>query len=83
MGSKAITHSDIVNEIKLILIINGQTWSEERREELQTLAINQTLKRNIRKVCCINWTRSSSTSTGTGCTAPPSSERITETTGKI
>ena len=50
VGNKAITKSDIVNEIKLILIMNNQSYSEDRRDELQKLAINQTVKRTIKKI---------------------------------
>ena len=34
VGDKAITSSDIVNEIKIILIISNQPYTEEKREKL-------------------------------------------------
>ena len=33
VGKKAITYSDIINEIKIILIINNQSFSEEKRRQ--------------------------------------------------
>ena len=39
VGNKAITHSDIVNEIKTILILNGQSFSEDIRKQLESAAI--------------------------------------------
>ncbi len=50
VGDKAITKSDIVDEIKAILILNNLSYSEERREELQSTAVKSTIKRNIKKV---------------------------------
>ena len=35
VGDKAITRSDIVNEIKTILILNGQAFSESKRSEIE------------------------------------------------
>ena len=34
IGNKAITRSDIINEIKVILILNGKTFKEEDRDRL-------------------------------------------------
>ena len=39
VGNKAITHSDIVNEIKTILILNGQSFSEDIRKQLESASI--------------------------------------------
>ena len=50
VGNKAITHSDIVNEIKIILILNGQSYSEDKRTQLQTSAIQSAIKRNIKSL---------------------------------
>ena len=50
VGHKAITHSDIVNEIKTLLITNGQSFSEESRNQLQSAAIKSVIKRNIKKI---------------------------------
>ena len=50
VGNKAITHSDIVKEIKITLILNGQSFSEEQRKRLETTAIKTTIKRAIKKI---------------------------------
>ena len=50
VGNKAITRSDIVNEIKIILILNGQNFVEEDRNVIESAAINSTIKRNIKKI---------------------------------
>ncbi len=50
IGNKPITKSDIVNEIKLILILNNQSYSDEVREQLHESAINSTIKRNVKEI---------------------------------
>ena len=45
IGDKPITQSDLVNEIKIILILNNESYNEEKREQLHEFAIKQTLKR--------------------------------------
>ena len=50
VANKAITHSDIINEIKIILILNGQSYSEERKEILEKMAIKSVIKREIKKI---------------------------------
>jgi peptidyl-prolyl cis-trans isomerase SurA len=50
IGNKPITKSDIVNEIKLILILNNQSYSDEKREQLHDAAINSTVKRNVKEI---------------------------------
>ena len=50
VGNKAITRSDILNEIKSILILNNMTYSDDTREELQQLAVKSVIKRNIKKI---------------------------------
>ena len=49
VGNMAITKSDIVDEIKTILILNNQSYSDERREELQNAAVKSVIKRSIKK----------------------------------
>tara|TARA_Y100000590_G_scaffold11830_1_gene14459 strand:+ start:4675 stop:5610 length:936 start_codon:yes stop_codon:yes gene_type:complete len=49
VGNKAITKSDIVHEIKMILILNNQTYSEDKRDELQSAAVQSAIKRNLKK----------------------------------
>ena len=50
VGDKAITRSDIVNEIKIMLILNNQSFSEEKKEYLQSVAIRSIIKTNIKKI---------------------------------
>lgn len=50
IGNKAVTHSDIVREIKIILIINGQNFSEESRKALHQAALQSLIRRNIKKI---------------------------------
>ena len=50
VGNKAITHSDIVREIKIILILSGKSFSEEMREELESVAIRSTVERSIKEI---------------------------------
>ena len=50
VGNKAITRSDIVNEIKVILILNNKSFSEVGRKELQQIAIKSIIKRSIKKI---------------------------------
>ena len=50
IGNKAITKSDVVNEIKIILILNNQTYSEEKRDELQKVAVSSIIKRSVKKI---------------------------------
>ena len=50
VGNKAITKSDIVNEVKIILILNGQNFSEEHRQQIETAAIQSTIKRKIKQI---------------------------------
>jgi len=49
VGNKAITQSDIVNEIKTILILSNQAYSVDKRDQLQSVAVRETVKRNIKK----------------------------------
>ena len=50
VGSKAVTQSDIVKEIKIILILSGQSFSEEQREALEATAIQTTITRTIKTI---------------------------------
>ena len=50
VGHKAITQSDIVKEIKIILILSGETFSEEKREQLKSAAIASTMKRSVKEI---------------------------------
>ncbi len=50
VGNKAVTHSDIVDEVKIILLLNGKSFSEEMREQLEGSAIKSTIKRRIKEI---------------------------------
>jgi len=50
IGDKAITHSDIVKEIKIILILSGQSFSENMREELESVAIRSAVERTVKEI---------------------------------
>ena len=50
IGDKPITQADIVDEIKIILILNNESYSNEKRDQLHELAIKSTIKRNIKKI---------------------------------
>ena len=50
IGNRPITKSDIVNEIKLILILNNESYSDEKRDNLHALAVKSTIKRNIKQI---------------------------------
>ena len=50
VGNKAITQSDIVNEIKTILILSNQAYSVDKRDQLQSVAVREAVKRNIKEV---------------------------------
>ena len=50
VGNKAITQNDIVNEVKTILILSGQDFSEDKRDELQAAAIKSIIRRNIKLI---------------------------------
>ena len=48
--NKAITKSDIINEIKVILILNNMTYSDDNRNQIQQLAVKSIIKKNIKKI---------------------------------
>ena len=50
VGNKPITRSDIVNEIKIRLILNNESYSEDRRDQLQEMAVTTIIKRNIKQI---------------------------------
>ena len=50
IGNKALTKFDILKELKLILITNGQSFSEDRRAQLETAAVNSAIKNTIKKI---------------------------------
>ena len=48
VGNKAITTSDIVNEIKIILIINSIPYTDDKKEQLKQKAVQEIIKRTIK-----------------------------------
>ena len=50
IGNKPITQSDLVDEIKIILILNNEGYSDEKRDKLHELAVQSTVKRTIKKI---------------------------------
>ena len=50
VGNKAITKSDIVNEIKIILILNNQSFTEDLREQLQITAVQAQINRAVKTI---------------------------------
>ena len=50
VGNKAITKSDIINEIKIILILNNKSYSKDEGEKLRQIAIKSIIKRNIKQI---------------------------------
>ena len=50
IGDKPITKSDLVDEIKIILILNNQSYSDEKRDKLHELAVQSTIKRTVKKI---------------------------------
>ena len=49
IGNKAITRSDIVNEIKTILILNGENYTQENALQLEAAAVKATIQRIVKK----------------------------------
>ena len=50
VGDKVITRSDVINEIKTILILNDQVYSEDIKSKLDNAAINSLTNRLIKKI---------------------------------
>ena len=50
VGNKPITQSDLVNEIKLILILNNQSYSDDKRDRLHKVAVESTITRAIKLI---------------------------------
>jgi len=50
IGDKVITKSDIVDEIKIILILNNQSYSDDKRDLLHQLAVKSTVKRTVKEI---------------------------------
>lgn len=50
IGDVAVTQSDVVKEIKIILILTNQSYSNERSEQFQEAAVKAIIKRSIKKI---------------------------------
>ena len=50
VGNKAVTYSDILNEIKITLISNGQVFSKDNKKQIQQQAVKSMLQRVIKKI---------------------------------
>ena len=50
VGNKAITKSDIINEIKIILIINNKSYSKKEEKQLRQMAIKKLIKKNVKQI---------------------------------
>ena len=50
VGNKAITKSDIINEMKVILILNNKSYSVDEDKKLREMALKSIIKRNIKRI---------------------------------
>ena len=50
VGNKPITKSDIVDEIKIILILNNESYSDDKRDQLHKIAVKTIVKRSIKQI---------------------------------
>ena len=50
VGDKVITKSDVLNEIKRILVINNMTYSDDKKSILQKMAIKSAIKRSVKEM---------------------------------
>ena len=50
VGDKVITRSDVINEIKTILILNDQVYSDDIKQKLDVAAIKSLTNRLIKKI---------------------------------
>ena len=50
MKNKPITKSDIVNEVKRILILNNMTYVEGKQELLQRMAVKSIINKSIKEI---------------------------------
>ena len=50
IGNKAIVQSDIVNEIKILLILNNESYSDDIRDKLQKSAVKSIINRKVKEI---------------------------------
>ena len=51
VADKAITRSDIIREIKIILILGGQSYDESKKDQIDSTAIQSVINRKIKLSC--------------------------------
>ena len=50
VGNKAITTLDVMNEIKVLLILNNMSYDDQKRDELHKMAITSIIKRSVKEI---------------------------------
>ena len=50
IGNKPLTHSDLINEMKMILIVTGEILTEKNKKELQSIALDSITRRLIKQI---------------------------------
>ena len=50
VGDKALTDSDVIDEIKTILILSSQPYTKEKKKELQSIAVRRIIERAIKNI---------------------------------
>ena len=50
VGDKALTDSDVIDEIKTILILSSQPYTKEKKKELQSIAVRRITERAIKNI---------------------------------
>jgi len=50
VGRKALTKSDIVEEIKIILILNNEKFEEDKRKTLEQSAVKSVIRKTIKEI---------------------------------
>ena len=50
VGNEPVTQSDVINEIKIILVLTKQGYSESKRDKLQEQAVKSIVERSIKEI---------------------------------
>jgi len=50
VGDKAVTTLDLVDEVKMLLIINKQAYTDDRKKELQSVAMKSIVRRYTQEI---------------------------------
>ena len=50
VGNKPLLHSDLINEMKMLLILSGKNFSQENKKELQKVALKSITGRLIKEI---------------------------------